>query len=41
MVATVCIISAVAIYLTKESYRTNLASAGADESQQVAAAVGN
>lgn len=41
MVATVCLISASAIYLTKESYRTNLASARADESQQAAAAVGN
>jgi hypothetical protein len=41
MVATVCIISAAAVYLTRESYRTNLSSSPADESQPTPAAVGN
>jgi MFS family permease len=39
MVAVVCIISAAAIYLTKESYRANLGSSGADEPQPAPAAV--
>lgn len=38
MVAVVCIISAAAIYLTKESYRANLASAAAEEAQPAPAA---
>ncbi|MGF9648321.1 MFS transporter [Pseudarthrobacter oxydans] len=39
MVAVVCVISAAAIYLTKESYRANLGSSGADEPQPAPAAV--
>jgi MFS family permease len=39
MVAVVCIISAAAIYLTKESYRANLAASAADESQPAAETV--
>jgi len=38
MVAVVCVISAAAIYLTKESYRANLASSAADEAQPAPAA---
>ncbi len=38
MVAVVCIISAAAIYLTKESYRASLASSGAEEAQPAPAA---
>lgn len=38
MVAVVCVISAAAIYLTKESYRANLASAAAEEAQPAPAA---
>ncbi|WP_455835544.1 MFS transporter [Pseudarthrobacter siccitolerans] len=39
MVAVVCVISAAAIYLTKESYRANLGSSGAEEPQPAPAAV--
>ena len=39
MVAVVCVISAAAIYLTKESYRANLGSSAADEPQPEPAAV--
>ena len=41
MVAVVCIISAAAIYLTKESYRANLGSSPADASRPAAAPVGH